>query len=198
MNQEIILPSMIRQKKKIYVALTRPKSENWVGRSIFFFFFFFYVPWESWVFQIFCKRFLNGENSGGMQSKRIYKCFFKPLNKKISKFFAQIWHFQKKKKKKKKKNDPVFFAFYGRSGEGNITIFLFFFWGGGLIRLQKVRFLFIKCKTDHHCTKYINFSLISWTYDIKTYPYMIGLHTGILFPWQLTIAAFGITLDHSI
>ena len=26
-----------------------------------------------------------------------------------------------KKKKKKKKNDPVFFAFYGRSGEGNIT-----------------------------------------------------------------------------
>ena len=26
-----------------------------------------------------------------------------------------------KKKKKKKKTDPVFFAFYGRSGEGNIT-----------------------------------------------------------------------------
>ena len=25
-----------------YVALTRPKSENWVGRSIFFFFFFTY------------------------------------------------------------------------------------------------------------------------------------------------------------
>ena len=29
------------------------------------------------------------------------------------------------KKKKKKKNDPVFFAFYGRSDEGNIT---HFFW----------------------------------------------------------------------
>ena len=34
---------------------------------------------------------------------------------------AQIWH--KKKKKKKKKTRPCFFAFYGRSGEGNITIF---------------------------------------------------------------------------
>ena len=30
------------------------------------------------------------------------------------------------KKKKKKKKRPCFFAFYGRSGEGNITIF--FFW----------------------------------------------------------------------
>ena len=40
----------------------------------------------------------------------------------FSKFFAQIWH---KKKKKKKKNRPCFFAFYGRSGEGNITIFFF-------------------------------------------------------------------------
>ena len=30
------------KKKNCYVALTRPKSENWVGRSIFFFFFFFF------------------------------------------------------------------------------------------------------------------------------------------------------------
>ena len=28
-------------------------------------------------------------------------------------------------KKKKKKKKPCFFAFYGRSGEGNITIFFF-------------------------------------------------------------------------
>ena len=44
------------KKKKCYVALTRPKFKNWVGRSgffFFFFFFFFYVPWESWVFQYF-------------------------------------------------------------------------------------------------------------------------------------------------
>ena len=76
-------------------------------------------------FPIFFFKFLNGENSGGMQSKRIYKsckCFFKPFNTNFSKFFAQIWH---KKKKKKKKNRPCFFAFYGRSGEGNITIFFF-------------------------------------------------------------------------
>ena len=88
-----------------------------VGR-FFFIFFLCTVPWESWVFQYFF--ILNGENSGGMQLKRIYKCFFKPLNTNFSKFFAQMWHFQKK-------NPPCFFAFYGRSGEGNIT-HIFFFW----------------------------------------------------------------------
>ena len=31
------------KKKKCYVALTRPKFENWVGRSGFFFFFFFFT-----------------------------------------------------------------------------------------------------------------------------------------------------------
>ena len=42
------------KKKKCYVALTRPKFKNWVGRSGFFFFFFFFnVPWDSWVFQYF-------------------------------------------------------------------------------------------------------------------------------------------------
>ena len=48
---------IIRPKKKnCYVALTRPKFENWVGRSGFFY-IFFYVPWESWVFQYFFKSF---------------------------------------------------------------------------------------------------------------------------------------------
>ena len=115
-----------QKKKKVMLPSPRPKFENWVGRSGFF--FFFYVPRESWVFQYFFLKFLNGENSGRMQSKRIYKsckCFFKPLNTNFSKFFAQIWHKKKKKKKKKKKTDPCFFAFYGRSGEGNITFFFF-------------------------------------------------------------------------
>ena len=117
------------KKKNCYIALTRPKFKNWVGRSGFFFFFFFFFFFLRTVrelsFPIFFFKFLNGENSGGMQSKRIYKsckCFFKPLNTNFSKFFAQIWHL---KKKKKKKTRPCFFAFYGRSGEGNITIFFF-------------------------------------------------------------------------
>ena len=46
-------PPNIRPKKiKIYVALTRPKFENWVGRSGFFFFFFLRTVREL-SFQIF-------------------------------------------------------------------------------------------------------------------------------------------------
>ena len=108
------------KKKNCYVALTRPKSENWVGRSIFFFFFFFFFTYRERVeFSNIILKVSKWENSGGMQSKRIYKCFFKPLNTNFSKFFAQIWHFQKKKKKKP---DPVF-SHLCRSGEGNIIFF---------------------------------------------------------------------------
>ena len=98
--------SKLGKKKNCYVALTRPKFKNWVGRLGFFYIFLRTVRELS--FPIFFCLFLNGENSGGMQSKRIYKsckCFFKPLNTNFSKFFAQIWH------KKKKKNDPVFSHF---------------------------------------------------------------------------------------
>ena len=56
------------KKKNCYVALTRPKFENWVGRSIFF----FLRTVRELSFPIFFLKFLNGENSGGMQSKRIY------------------------------------------------------------------------------------------------------------------------------
>ena len=65
-------------KKYCYVALTRPKFENWVGRSIFFFFFFFFFlrTVRELSFPIFFFKFLNGENSGGMQSKRIYTSAF--------------------------------------------------------------------------------------------------------------------------
>ena len=115
-NQQTLTKHHVRQlwchkakKKKIYVALTRPKFENWVGRSIFFFFFFLRTVREL-SFPIFFLKFLNGENSGGMQSKRIYKCFFKPLNTNLSKFFAKIWHFQQQKNKQKKP-DPVFSHF---------------------------------------------------------------------------------------
>ena len=58
------------------------KSENWVGQSILFYFFIFLRTVRELSFAIFFLKILNGENSGGMQSKRIYlyKCFFKPLN----------------------------------------------------------------------------------------------------------------------
>ena len=68
-----IMANLRPKKKNCYVALTRPKFENWVGRSGFFFFFFFFFflrTVRELSFPIFF--FLNGENSGGMQSKRIY------------------------------------------------------------------------------------------------------------------------------
>ena len=80
------------------------------------FFFFFLRTVRELSFPIFFLKFLNGENSGGMQSKRIYKsckCFFKPLNTNFSKFFAQIWH-----KKKKKKNPTLFFRILRSVGRG--------------------------------------------------------------------------------
>ena len=56
-----------------------------------------------------------GKTRAECSQNAYYKCFFRPLNTNFSKFFAQIWP------KKKKKKTPCFFAFYGRSGEGNIT-----------------------------------------------------------------------------
>ena len=105
--------------------LPSPDQNLKIGSVGRFFFFFFLRTVRELSFPIFFLKFLNGENSGGMQSKRIYKCFFKPLNTNFSKFFAQIWH-------KKNQPRPCFFAFYGRSGEGNITIF----WGGLMILLR--------------------------------------------------------------
>ena len=116
------------KKKKCYVALTRPKLKNWVGRSGFFFFFFFFLlTVRELSFPIFFFKFLNGENSGGMQSKRIYKsckCFLKPLNTNFSKFFAQIWH-------KKKQNLTLFFRILRSVGRGQHNNF--FLGGGGAL-----------------------------------------------------------------
>ena len=109
-------------KKKKLLCCPHPTKIWKLGRSVGIFFFFLRTVREL-SFPIFFLKFLNGENSGRMQSKRIYKsckCFFKPLNTNFSKFFAEIWH-----KKKKKKTRPCFFAFYGRSGEGNINLFFF-------------------------------------------------------------------------
>ena len=112
------------KKKNCYLALTRPISENWVGRSVdffFFFFFFFLRTVRELSFPIFFFKFLNGENSGGMQSKRIYTSAF------LSHWIQILANSSPKSDIfNNKKTWPCFFAFYGRSGEGNITIF--FFW----------------------------------------------------------------------
>ena len=110
------------QKKQI-VMLPSPDQNLKIGSvGRFFFFFFFFTYRERVEFSnIFFKVSKWGKLGRNAVKTHIYKCFFKPLNTNFSKFFAQIWHFQKKKKKR-----PCFFAFYGRSGEGNITIF--FFW----------------------------------------------------------------------
>ena len=108
------------KKKNCYVALTRPKFDK-LGRSVGIFFFFLRTVREL-SFPIFFLKFLNGENSGRMQSKRIYKsckCFFKPLNTNFSKFFAEIWH------KKKKKNPTLFFRILRSVGRGQHKPFFF-------------------------------------------------------------------------
>ena len=103
----LVSKSYIRPKKKIVMLPSHAQNLK-IGSVGWFFFFFFLRTVRELSFPIFFLKFLNGENSGGMQSKRIYKCFFKPVNTNFSKFFAQIWHFQKKNKKK---NDPVFSHF---------------------------------------------------------------------------------------
>ena len=95
--------------------LPSPDQNLKIGSVGLFFFFFFLRTVRELSFPIFLKKFLNGENSGGMQSKRIYKCFFKPLNTNLANSSPKS-----DIKKKKKKTRPCFFAFYGRSGEGNI------------------------------------------------------------------------------
>ena len=90
----------------LIVALTRPKFENWVGRSIFFFFFTYRERDE--FSNIFFK-FLNGENLGGMQSKRIYTSAF--LGHWIQILANSSPKSDIKKKKKKKNPDPVFSHF---------------------------------------------------------------------------------------
>ena len=65
----------IRPKKiNCYVALTRQKSENWVGRSIFYFLFFFTYRERVEFSNIFLEVSKWGK-LGGMQSKRIQVLF---------------------------------------------------------------------------------------------------------------------------
>ena len=125
-----------------------------VGRDFFFFFFFFFTYRERVEFSnIFFKVSKWGKLGRNAVKTHIFlykscKCFFKPLNTNFSKFFAQIWH-------KKKKTRPCFFAFYGRSGEGNITIF--YFWPYDNTKI-------IKCGSELFILWVISYGLSFWEF----------------------------------
>ena len=108
-------------KKKKLLCCPHPTKIKKLGRSvgIFFFFFFFLRTVKELSFPIFFFKFLNGENSGGMQSKRIYTSHASAF---LSHWIQILANSSPKSDiEKKKKTRPCFFTFYGRSGEGNIT-----------------------------------------------------------------------------
>ena len=94
-----------------------------LGRSVGIFFFFLRTVREL-SFPIYFFKFLNGENSGGMQSKRIYKsckCF-------LSHWIQILANSSPKSdiKKKKKKKTTLFFRILRSVGRGQHNNF--FFW----------------------------------------------------------------------
>ena len=104
--------SSLRPKKKFMLPSPDQNLKiGSVGQFFFFFFFFFFTYRERVEFSNIFFKVSKWGKLGGMQSKRINKCFFRPLNTNFSKFFAQIWHFQQQKKHTQKKPDPVFSHF---------------------------------------------------------------------------------------
>ena len=105
-----------------FVMLPSPDQNLKIGSVGRFFFFFFFSTYRERVefSNIFFKVSKWGKLGRNAVKTHIYKCFFRPLNTNFSKFFRPNLTFSPKKKKKKKTR-PCFFAFYGRSGEGNIT-----------------------------------------------------------------------------
>ena len=99
----------IRPKKKI-VMLPSPDQNlkiGSVGRDFFFFFFFFFFflrTVRELSFSIFFLKFLNGENSGRMQSKRIYTSH-------ASAFLSHWIQILANSSPKSEKPDPVFSHF---------------------------------------------------------------------------------------
>ena len=102
------------KKKNCYVALTRPKFENWVGRSIFFFTYRERVEFSNIFLKVSKWVKTRAECSQNAYTSAFLSHWIQILANSSPK--SDI----KKKKKKKKNPDLVFFAFYGRSGEGNI------------------------------------------------------------------------------
>ena len=114
---DLIRSVNLRPKKNCYVALTCTKFENWVGRSIFFFFFFFFTYRERVEFSniFFSKWGKLGRNA--VKTHTYTSAFLSHWIQILANSSPKSDIFNKKKKKKR----PCFFAFYGRSNEGNIT-----------------------------------------------------------------------------
>ena len=121
----------IRPKKKIVMLLSPDQNLKIgsVGRDFFFFFFFFFLRTARELsFPIFFLKFLNGENSGGMQSKRIYtshaSAFLSHWIKNLANSSPKS-DIKKKKKKKKKKKTTLFFRILRSVGRGQHKFFFF-------------------------------------------------------------------------
>ena len=123
--------------------------------SILAIFAIFFTYRERVEFSNIFLKFLNGENSGRMQSKRIFHASAF-LSHRIQILANSSPKSDIKKKKKKKKPRPCFFAFYGRSGEGNINFFFFGLTISLLVPHEDVLspvvvvFLYIRCIICEH------------------------------------------------
>ena len=109
-GNQYIWHELHKAKKKKLLCCPHPTKIWKLGRSVdFFFFFFFLRTVRELSFPIFFLKFLNGENSGGMQSKHIYTSAF------LSHWIQILANSSPKSdiftKKKKKKPDPVFSHF---------------------------------------------------------------------------------------
>ena len=119
----------IRPKKK-FVMLPSPDQNlkiGSVGRDFFFFFFFLTYRERVEFSNIFFKVSKWGKLGRNAVKTHIYTSHASDfLSHWIQILANSSPKSDIKKKQNKKKTRPCFFAFYGRSGEGNITFF--FFW----------------------------------------------------------------------
>ena len=116
--------SLGKKKIIIYVALTRPNFENWVGRSIFLNIFFMYRERVEFSQYFFLKVSKWGKTRPECSQNEYTSAFLS--------HWIQIWANSspksdiKKKKKKKKKNRPCFFRILRSVGRGQQNNFFFF------------------------------------------------------------------------
>ena len=119
-------PFKLGKKKKI-VMLPSPDQNLKIGSVGQFFLYFFFTYRERVEFSnIFLKVSKWGKLGRNAVKTHIQVLFLSHWIQILANSSPKSDIFKKTKTKQTKNPDPVFFAFYGRSGEGNITFF--FFW----------------------------------------------------------------------